>query len=161
MLMSGEYFHVTNEHHRQCLIDLLTKKDIPAHGFYAQIRDGAPKRTQLQNAFLWGWIYSQIAQQLEEGGIEIQLENGSTQPYTKDILHELFKRRFLKRGEITNEHGRTLELYGSTTDLSRGEFSDYITRVKHFVYGLWRIDVAEPERGIWHSYWQSIQNEVE
>lgn len=113
------------------------------------------KRSELQNRYLWGWLYRNIEKQLEEGGIVIASDDGSEHPYTADLLHEIFKERFLCYGEIVRTHPKTGErkvrtLCYSTTQLVKHAkteeqeqrcFSTYVTKIKQFVWQVWGIQV--------------------
>jgi len=113
------------------------------------------KRSNLQNAFLWGWIYAQIESQLADAGIVINCDDGTEHPYTKDVLHEIFKQKFLAIGCIEAK-GRSLPLFKSTTELNKAQFSEFVERVRQFVYQFWGITVHDPV----DRYWQQIAREL-
>lgn len=113
------------------------------------------KRSELQNRYLWGWLYRNIEKQLEDGGIHIPLDDGSEYPYTKDILHDIFKEMFLCYGEIARTSPKTGErkvrkLCYSTTQLVKHAkteeqeqrcFSVYVTKIKQFAFQVWGIHI--------------------
>lgn len=76
-----------------------------------------PKRTIQQNRFYFGVYLPLIAEQTGEGDIE--------------RLHELFKGKFLTR-EIVEVLGEKVRIKKSTTELSIGEFCDYILAIESF-----------------------------
>lgn len=107
------------------------------------------KRTALQNRYLWGWLYKNIAQQLEDAGIVVTLDDGREYPYNADLLHDIFKERFLCYDEITFK-GRTRKICYSTTELlkkpkdeddQKRSFGGYVSNIKKFVYQVWGIHV--------------------
>lgn len=119
-----------------------------------------PETRSLQaNRYLWGWLYHQIEKQLCDAGITIPAEStdpckaGREYPYTKDILHAMFKDNFLCYDEIRVKT-RTRKLCWSTKDLTRktkddgfGErpsFSWYVTQIKQFCSQYWHIEIADP-----------------
>ena len=106
------------------------------------------KRSELQNKYLWGWCYRYIADKLEEAGIVIPLDDGREYPYNADMLHEIFKDKFLCY-DIIVVKGRERKLCYSTTQLlmkpkpgdeQRG-FRTYVTNIKQFAIQCWGIDV--------------------
>lgn len=153
----GQFYHIKNDHQRGVVLQAIAQRDFGEHGFFVQIKTGAPKRSELQNAFMWGWVYREIARQLHEAGIVIPLEDGGEHPYTVDVLHEIFKEKFLTTGEIRSNRGRTLKLYASTAKLSRKAFSEYIEQIEQFCNQLWGIHIGPPNRGIWHEYYQALE----
>lgn len=117
------------------------------------------KRSLLQNSYLWGWLYRYIADKLEEAGIVIPLEDGREYPYNADMLHEIFKDKFLCYDEITvmvkhsfipfKKVPVTRKLCYSTTQLlmkpkpgdeQRG-FKFYVDSIKQFAYQVWGLQV--------------------
>ena len=68
--------------------------------------------------------------QLELGGIVINTETGEV-PYTKEILHEIFKRKYLVK-QVIETKKKSIEIYSSTTDLSTKEFVEFCENVKKF-----------------------------
>ena len=73
------------------------------------------KRTDKQNRYYWAFLRM------------IGEETG----YTEDELHELFKQKFLDKRKI-QVLGQEIEMYPSTTKLSRKEMADYITQIEIF-----------------------------
>lgn len=77
------------------------------------ITNEKPKRTENQNRYYWMYL-GMIA---EQTGNDI------------DDLHTLFKGLFLGK-EIVEVFGHKVRRAGSTTELSAGQFSDYIRRIE-------------------------------
>ena len=121
------------------------------------------KRNQLQNRYLWGWLYKNIVQQLEDAGIVIPLDDGREYPYTADMLHEIFKETFLCYDTIVHK-GKERKLCYSTTQLLRkakqGEeqrsFRNYVTQIKQFVHQMWAIDIPPT----WNEDFRSLEREL-
>ena len=108
-----------------------------------------PTRTEKQNRYLWGWLYWNIAKQLGEAGIVIPSDDGREFPYTKNLLHDIFKEQFLCYAEITRGQ-KTRKLCYSTSELVRKTekeedeqrcFSTYVENIKEFCFQVWRIHV--------------------
>ena len=141
-MKSGEFWVIGDNSTRQNLLNHIRGLDL-SKPKTVKISDKAPTRTQLQNRYLWGWVYASIESQLEGGGIVIHCDDGREIPYTKDILHEIFKRKFLIAGVIESR-GKSLEMYRSTTELNTREFCDYVGNVEKFAYQFWGITVPPP-----------------
>ena len=86
------------------------------------------KRTIPQNSYYWGIVLKIISK-----------ETG----YTSDELHEFFKRVYLKK-EITIG-GKIYETSISTKKLKTDQFSEYIEKIKGFVF--LKLDLVIPEAG--------------
>jgi hypothetical protein len=140
--MQGEHWILNDDSNRQALMNHLRSLDL-SKPKAVKIEDKLPTRTQLQNRYLWGWIYASIESQQEAGGIVIQCDDGREVPYTKEILHEIFKRKFLVIGVIEAK-GKSLELYRSTTELKTIEFCEFVRKVEQFVYQFWKITIPQP-----------------
>ena len=155
-MIQGEYRIIRNDHEKAqavaALVDVRPDKDNPVAIKFEPYKK---KRSDLQNRYLWGWIYDQIARQLDEAGIVIHCDDGTEHPYTKDVLHEIFKQKFLAIGTLEAK-GRSLPLYESTTGLNKKQFSEFTESVRGFVWQFWGITVADPNAG----YWQTIAKEI-
>jgi hypothetical protein len=84
------------------------------------------KRTIPQNAYYWGVVLKTISK-----------ETG----YTSEELHEFFKRIFLKKEIVIG--GKTYETSISTRKLKTDQFSEYIEKIKGFVF--LKLDLVIPE----------------
>ena len=73
-----------------------------------------PKRTEAQNRYLWGVYYPLIAEETGE--------------HDYNRLHELFKGKFLTE-KIVPVLGENVRIKRSTTDLSVGDFCDFIANI--------------------------------
>lgn len=80
-----------------------------------EIHNKRTRRSVAQNAYYWGVYLPIIAKETGESNI--------------DRLHELFKGMFLTT-EVAEVLGHKVRIKKSTTDLSIGEFSDYITKIE-------------------------------
>ena len=84
------------------------------------------KRTIPQNAYYWGVVLKTISK-----------ETG----YTPEELHEFFKRIYLKKEIVIG--GKTYETSISTRKLKTDQFSEYIEKIKGFVF--LKLDLVIPE----------------
>lgn len=139
---SGDFWIITDESQRQHLMNHIKAMEI-GKGKMVQVKDKLPTRSQLQNRFYFGWVLASIESQLEAGGIVINCDDGREVPYTKEILHEIFKRKFLVVG-VLEAKGKSLELYESTTKLNTKRFCEFVEKVQKFVFQFWQITVPPP-----------------
>lgn len=80
-----------------------------------EVHTRKPKRTEQQNRYYWGAYLPLIANETGERDL--------------DALHELFKGKFLAEG-IVEVLGEKVRKKKSTTDLSVGEFCQYIMDIE-------------------------------
>lgn len=92
------------------------------------IRPFREKRSIKANAYYWGVVLKTISK-----------ETG----YTSEELHEFFKRIFLKKEIVIG--GKVYETSISTRKLKKDQFSEYIEKIKGFVF--LRLDLVIPEAG--------------
>lgn len=71
------------------------------------------KRSNPQNAYLWGVVYETISH-----------DTG----HTAEELHEIYKRMFLKPKYI-EYNGKEIKVPASTTNLNKIEFGEYLERI--------------------------------
>ena len=152
----SEAWAVRDEWQRRALIEHVQSLTLDKP-VTVEIKQGV-NRTKLQNSFLWGWIYTRLEAVLAEAGIVIPCDDGTEHPYTKDVLHEIFKRKFLVVGVVESK-GRSLELYRSTTELTTAEFCDFVRSVRQFAWQFWEIQIPEPV-GRFSADWQSWLDEA-
>ena len=154
-MMNSEFFICRSEYQKECAAESILNRPIDK-AFCVKIEDKEPKRTDLQNRYLWGWLYDQIAKNLEEAGIVICCEDDTEQPWTKEVLHEFFKIKFLMISEIVSKKGKTLPLTKSTTKLTSKEFNQYVEDIEKFCYMFWSISIPKPNRGKWYDYYREL-----
>lgn len=121
--------------------------------FCIHIGEWKETRTQKQNRYLWGWVYSNIAQQLNDSGQVIQCREGREMEWTKDLLHEAFK-MYRKLPPLETLKGE-VEMYESTAKMSKKRFSEFLEDVRKACWGWWEIEIPEPV-GIWCEYHKDI-----
>jgi hypothetical protein len=119
------------------------------------ITDQKAKRSELQNRYLFGWVYMQLASLLANAGIVIRTETGEI-PWTKDLLHEVMKTKFLMIGEVKSRGGRVIPVYQSTTKLSKQAFGEFVQNVKNLAYQFWGIDIPEPPVKSIYREWENV-----
>lgn len=79
------------------------------------IHNRKAKRSEAQNRYYWGVYLPEIARETGEKDL--------------DKLHELFKGKFLSQG-VVEVLGEKVRLKRSTTELGRGEFSQFIMDIE-------------------------------
>lgn len=84
------------------------------------------KRSNQQNAYIWGVLYPAALEALNEAG-----------NYGLNIndIHEFFKKRYLDNGKeiVLPETGEVLKMEPSTTYCTVGEMMEYIMEIQKFL----------------------------
>lgn len=80
------------------------------------------KRSSEANAYYWGFLLEQIADQAWVEGRQ----------YSKDVWHEFFADRLAEHIEIPMPDGSIKSRRKSTTEMKVGEFSDYLQQIEAF-----------------------------
>jgi hypothetical protein len=80
------------------------------------------KRNVEQNRFYWGVVLREIADHAWVG----------SKQYDSDVWHEFFARQFGVCDEMTLPDGAIVTRRKSTTKMTVGEFSDYLTAVQAY-----------------------------
>lgn len=78
------------------------------------------KRNEEQNRRYWGYVLRTIAEQAWVDGRQ----------FDKDTWHEYFARMFGVCDEVVLPDGEIIQRRKSTTQMTVGEFADYMTRVE-------------------------------
>lgn len=136
------------------LISWLSRVDL-SKPLTVRITDKKPTRTELQNRYLFGWVYAQLGKALADAGIGIATADGM-HPWTKDLLHEVMRTKFLVKGEVTSKKtGRTIFIYYSTADMCTENFSKFCKKVREFAWEFWGVQIPEPpEKSIFNAWRQ-------
>ena len=152
-MTEGQYFLIRTQDHKDHAIRSILDSVRPdaEKPVAIQIVTDGDNRTKLQNSYLWGWLYKNIVEQLEEAGIQIPLEDGTKYPYDKDILHDIFGRKFRTVGTLVAKNGSEMPLIKSTTKMGKKEFGEYCDNVEKFAHEFWGITIP-PSRGIYRDY---------
>ncbi len=81
------------------------------------------KRSDHQNRYYWSGVLQCAKQGFYDAGHSL----------SKEEIHEVFKRRFLEGKEVINKDtGEAIKIPGTTTILTKSDFSDYISEIKGF-----------------------------
>jgi hypothetical protein len=80
------------------------------------------QRNAQQNRFYWGAVLKSISDQAWVDGKQ----------YDKDTWHEFFARRFGILDELTLPDGEIITRRKSTTQMSVGEFSEYLNEIQAY-----------------------------
>lgn len=136
------------------LISWLSRVDL-SKPLTVRITDKKPTRTELQNRYLFGWVYAQLGKALADAGIGITTAEGM-HPWTKDLLHETMRTKFLVKGEVVSKKsGRSILIYHSSTNLSTTQFGEFCKNVRDFAWEFWGVQIPEPpEKSIFNAWRQ-------
>ena len=97
------------------------------------------KRSNPQNAYLWGVVYPVVRDGLIDTGFD-----EFKQDYDLEMTHELCKFRFLK-AEIVSEDGEVMEIIGSTRRLRTVEFMEYLNSIGKWASEYLSVFIPEPD----------------
>ncbi len=95
---------------------------------YVQIDRETGVRSGNQNSWLWGVVYKEIA---------------NTTGYSETEIHEIMKRKFLQP-KTTTWKGQEIKMPGSTSDLDKIAFGEYVERIRAEVASL-GITIPDPK----------------
>lgn len=96
------------------------------------------RRTTQQNRYLFGVVYSECRHAFLDLGYRM----------TMDQVHLFFKRRFLPE-YIVDKDGTVIgEWEGSTRELNKGEFSEYIENIRSFAAEHLRINIPDADKNL-------------
>jgi len=84
------------------------------------VTEGEKKRNAEQNKRLWGYLYKTIAEQSWVDGKQ----------FSKDVWHEHLARMFGVCEEMTLPDGEIIVRRKSTTEMTVGEFAEYMTQIE-------------------------------
>lgn len=119
--------------------DQLKKKD----GRYSLKAERINKRSNQQNRYVWGLVYEMVLQGFRDlGWDEVQ---------TTEDVHLIMKARFLKITRA-DEQGEVIEIFRSTTSLSKLEFCEYVERIQQFAAQ--NLNIVIPNPGEQSALWE-------
>lgn len=81
------------------------------------------KRSNDQNAYLWGVVYPIVKNGLKEIGYN---------QITTEQVHELLKGTFVKEDIVNELSGEVKTITGHTSSLTTSQFMDYLAQIKQF-----------------------------
>ena len=120
--MSLHTYHLRHARDWPRLCKTLEQLEVPPGGLTVKVEP--PRRTNAQNAYLWGVVYPTLAKHLAE--------TRNCQPPTTKQLHYVCKEYFMPRVKVPGSE-QTIPM--STTELRKsgeGGFQDYLERIYEF-----------------------------
>ena len=97
------------------------------------------KRSNEQNAYLWGVVYTCVKQ----GMIDVGFRD-----VTIDNIHELMKGKFLKQDLINQDTGEVFPITGHTSKLTTIEFNDYFEQIKQWAAEYLNVYIPDPNEQV-------------
>jgi len=97
------------------------------------------RRSNPQNAYLWGVVYPLVKDGLIDAGFD-----EFKQDFDCEMTHELCKFRFLKK-DIVNEDGEVIETLGSTAKLTTVQFMEYLGNIQKWSSEYLQIFIPDPD----------------
>ena len=153
--MEGIFYLLKNDDIRQNAIEYLSNVDIKESVKCVKIEEWSEPRTKRQNRYIWGWVYSNIVDQLNESGQVITTKDGGSLDWTPDILHEAFKCVYLALPPIETKKG-TINQYRSTASLNKKEFSEYLNNIDKACTTWWTGVSVPPPRGVFDHIYEEL-----
>lgn len=97
------------------------------------------KRSNTQNAYLWGVVIPIVRNCLKEVGHVMSNEQ----------THELLKLKFLKENILVNEEtGETIERIKSSKELSTSQMMDYFAEIREWIFDFFGVMIPNPNDNI-------------
>lgn len=93
----------------------------------------AGKRSSPQNRYYWGAVLPIVRQGLKDLGTEMNTEQ----------VHTLMKFKFLLIEYVTND-GEVLKSIGSTKDLNKEQFNEYVEQIKQWSAEYLNVYIPDP-----------------
>ena len=104
-------------------------------GRYLLKTENKNKRSGSQNAYYWAVVIPIILEHLREAGYD--------EIRTPNDVHEILKYKFLRK-QIPNDQGEYVEMLGSTAQLSKKEFGEYVDAICKWVGESFSINIPGP-----------------
>lgn len=120
--------------------------------YVLEFSDAEERRTKLQNSFLYGWVYPQLAKALTEAGIK----HPSGETYCPTLVRLELMIKFRQCGSIVQD-GREYPDYKSTAKMGKKEFSAFIDAANH--YYIERDGVGLPDHRT-SEYYSNMADEI-
>jgi hypothetical protein len=102
--------------------------------FQITIKKGEYLRSSQQNRYYWGVILNLALSAFKENGY-----NG----ISKEEIHKFFKSRFLWKENIDIFTGEIIKIIGTTSELSKKEFNEFIHNIEEFLLEQFNIDLSK------------------
>lgn len=104
-----------------------------------KIEKAKKKRSNPQNAYMWGVVIPLMREALKESGHTM----------TNEMVHELLKLRFLKESILVNEEtGECVERIKSTQELSTTQMMEYFIDIQKFAMEYFGVNIPDPNEDI-------------
>lgn len=117
-----------------------------------EIEDAEEKRTLLQNRYLYGWVYKQLAMALCDAGVK----HPSGDTYSPGLVRLEMMVKFRVDGEHV-EDGVAYPLYKSTKDMGKREFSGFIENMNRYYIEKHQVGIPD-HRG--DTYYANMAREI-
>lgn len=95
------------------------------------------KRSTQQNRYLWGIVYEEVRLGFLNIGYEM----------TAEEVHYFLKERF-NSVTVENKEGVIIEMPGSTTQLTKTQFSEYIEKIARFAAEYLSVKIPAPNENL-------------
>jgi hypothetical protein len=130
-----------NEFDRDRIIGYIKRLDL-SKSYSVEVRERKARRSLDQNALMWLWLTC------------IESETGND----RNDLHDYFKKKYIAPKEV--EVFGVKELKYTTTDLSTGQFKEYLDKIQAFASTELSITLPNPEDKIWDEFFDFYRDRL-
>ena len=130
-----------NEFDRDRIIGYIKRLDL-SKSYSVEVRERKARRSLDQNALMWLWLTC------------IESETGND----RNDLHDYFKKKYIAPKEV--EVFGVKELEYTTTDLSTGQFKEYLDKIQAFASTELSITLPNPEDKIWDEFFDFYRDRL-
>lgn len=110
---------------------------LPDGRYLVQIKKYRNTRTNNQNAYLWGVVYPAVMQ----GFIDM----GWDEITNVDMVHEIFKAKFLTTEAVNKHTGELISFPLSTAKMDTQQFTTYVDQITDFAREHLKIEIPTPD----------------
>jgi len=96
------------------------------------------KRSNEQNAYLWGVVYPILKDGFYQIGYKL----------TTEQVHELMKQTFVKEDLINESTGEVKTITGHTSNLTTSQFMEYLADIKQFAAEELNVYIPDPNEQV-------------
>ena len=121
-------------------------------GYFLEFEDADKKRSKLQNAYLFGWVYTELSKSLNLAGYTV---GGNA--FTPAIIHAIAQANFRIIGQGQDDKGKDFYIYRSTADMGKKEFAEDIEKINFYFIDQYQIGIPDHRD---NEYYDNIANEI-
>lgn len=121
--------------------------------YFFELEDADKRRSKLQNSYLFGWVYPQLANALEDCGAGEKF--GIV--YTPAIIHAIAQANWRVIGEGKDANGKDFFIFRSTADMGKKEFSEDVKKIDRYFIDLHSVGIPDHRESV---HFSKVANEI-